>query len=66
MKSNLGQVAAGNRRDELTTTLFRMFIPVGNATAQYIWVIDKKADGSVERKKSFGVRYVPLTDEPDH
>lgn len=44
----------------------RMFIPVGNATAQYIWVIDKKEDGSVERKKSFGVRYVPLTDEPDH
>lgn len=44
----------------------RMFIPVGNATAQYIWVIDKKEDGSVERKKSFGVRYVPLTDEPDN
>lgn len=56
----------GSRRDGLTATKLRMFIPVGNATAQYIWVIDKKEDGSVERKKSFGVRYVPLTDEPGH
>lgn len=44
----------------------RMFIPVGNADMQYIWVIDKKENGSVERKKSFGVRYVPLTDTPAH
>ena len=44
----------------------RMFIPVGNADAQYIWVIDKKKDGSIEKKKSFGVRYVPLTDAPAH
>lgn len=41
-----------------------MFIPVGNAGFQYIWVIDKKEDGSVERQKSFGVNYVPLTDAP--
>lgn len=44
----------------------RMFIPVGDAYEQYIWVIDKKEDGSIERKKSFGVRYVPLTDAPEH
>ena len=41
----------------------RLFIPVGE-DAQYIWVIDKKEDGSVVREKSFGVRYVPLTDAP--
>lgn len=41
----------------------RLFIPVGE-DLQYIWVIDKKEDGSVVREKSFGVRYVPLTDAP--
>ena len=41
----------------------RLFIPVGDEM-QYIWVIDKKEDGSVVREKSFGVRYVPLTDAP--
>ena len=41
----------------------RLFIPVGE-DMQYIWVIDKKEDGSVVREKSFGVRYVPLTDAP--
>ena len=40
----------------------RLFIPVGE-DMQYIWVIDKKEDGSVVREKSFGVRYVPLTGE---
>ncbi|PYH95198.1 protein-L-isoaspartate O-methyltransferase [Aspergillus ellipticus CBS 707.79] len=51
----------------------RMFIPVnaeGNQTAagrgggQYIWVVDKKEDGSVHKKKVFQVSYVPLTDYP--
>lgn len=41
----------------------RLFIPVGEGM-QYIWVIDKKEDGSVVREKSFGVSYVPLTDAP--
>ena len=41
----------------------RMFIPIGTTT-QYIWVIDKKEDGSVEHRRDFGVRYVPLTDAP--
>lgn len=41
----------------------RLFIPVGD-DMQYIWVIDKKEDGTVVREKSFGVRYVPLTDAP--
>ena len=42
----------------------RLFIPVGEGS-QYIWVIDKKEDGTVVREKSFGVRYVPLTDAPE-
>jgi protein-L-isoaspartate(D-aspartate) O-methyltransferase len=42
----------------------RMFIPVGSSGLQHIWVIDKKEDGSVEREKTFGVSYVPLTDAP--
>lgn len=41
-----------------------MFIPVGDKYSQYIWVIDKKENGRVERQKSFGVMYVPLTDAP--
>ncbi|PWY65033.1 protein-L-isoaspartate O-methyltransferase [Aspergillus heteromorphus CBS 117.55] len=54
----------------------RMFIPVnaeGNETAtgslrlgggQYIWIVDKKEDGSVHKEKVFQVSYVPLTDRP--
>lgn len=38
-----------------------MFIPVG-ISEQFIWCIDKKENGSVEKKKLFGVMYVPLTD----
>lgn len=41
----------------------RLFIPVGEYS-QYIWVVDKGVDGKVKREKSFGVRYVPLTDAP--
>ncbi|KAI4185522.1 MAG: hypothetical protein L6R41_004067 [Letrouitia leprolyta] len=41
----------------------RMFIPVG-AGNQWIWVVDKGVDGVVKREKTFGVRYVPLTDAP--
>lgn len=43
----------------------RLFIPVG-VDVQYIWIIDKMEDGTVVREKSFGVRYVPLTDAPRH
>jgi len=42
----------------------RMFIPVADTYMQNIWVIDKKEDGSVVRKKEYGVQYVPLTDPP--
>lgn len=52
----------------------RLFIPVesendGSALSwlgggQYIWVVDKKADGSVQKEKVFQVSYVPLTDAP--
>ena len=41
-----------------------MFIPVGDRFSQYIWVIDRKDDGSIEKQKSYGVMYVPLTDAP--
>ncbi|KAE8348456.1 protein-L-isoaspartate O-methyltransferase [Aspergillus coremiiformis] len=53
----------------------RLFIPVdtesdGNPLAfgfgggQYIWVVDKKEDGSVHKEKVFQVSYVPLTGPP--
>ncbi|KAL2816858.1 protein-L-isoaspartate O-methyltransferase [Aspergillus cavernicola] len=56
----------------------RMFIPVNVedeqgtlASAafgggQYIWVVDKKEDGSIHKEKVFQVSYVPLTDAPKH
>ncbi|CAG7927876.1 unnamed protein product [Penicillium olsonii] len=48
----------------------RLFIPVetenngGPGEGQYIWVVDKKGDGSVQKEKVFQVSYVPLTDAP--
>ncbi|KAF7845654.1 hypothetical protein BT93_L1415 [Corymbia citriodora subsp. variegata] len=45
----------------------RLFIPVedkGGWGEQYIWVVDKGADGKVVKKKTMGVRYVPLCDAP--
>lgn len=54
----------------------RLFIPVesgpedtdgsllGGVGGQYIWVVDKRKDGSIFKDKVFQVRYVPLTDAP--
>ncbi|KAI0508743.1 protein-L-isoaspartate O-methyltransferase-domain-containing protein [Xylaria bambusicola] len=43
----------------------RMFIPVEDEGGmQYIWVVDKDVDGNIEKKRLYGVRYVPLTDAP--
>lgn len=55
----------------------RLFIPVeseensgsalsrlGFGGGQYIWVVDKKEDGSVHKEKILQVSYVPLTDAP--
>ena len=47
------------------TRALRLFIPVEEAYMQHIYVIDKKDDGSVIKKKEYGVQYVPLTDAPD-
>lgn len=44
----------------------RMFVPVSEGYSQYIFVIEKKEDGSVERKKLYGVQYVPLTGTDPH
>lgn len=42
----------------------RMFVPVEEGWMQHIYVVDKREDGSVEKKKLYGVQYVPLTDAP--
>ncbi|KAJ5046482.1 uncharacterized protein L3040_003725 [Drepanopeziza brunnea f. sp. 'multigermtubi'] len=44
----------------------RIFIPVEdpNGGGQYIWIVEKDAQGEVTKKKTYGVRYVPLTDAP--
>ena len=39
-------------------------MPVEEDFNQNIYVIDKKKDGSIEKQKLYGVRYVPLTDAP--
>ncbi|KAI0445227.1 protein-L-isoaspartate O-methyltransferase-domain-containing protein [Xylaria telfairii] len=62
--------AAAELHGELVAQLRRpgrMFIPVvdeGRSWEQHIWVVDKDEQGNVEKKRLFGVRYVPLTDAP--
>jgi len=46
------------------TWWIRLFIPVEENHLQHIYVIDKDEKGRVEKKKQYGVRYVPLTDAP--
>ena len=44
-----------------------IFIPVEDPNGygnQHIWIVDKDEQGEVTKKKSYGVRYVPLTDAP--
>ena len=45
----------------------RIFIPVAepNGHDQFIWVVDKDANGEVTKRRTHGVRYVPLTDAPE-
>ncbi|KAH8727060.1 protein-L-isoaspartate O-methyltransferase [Phaeosphaeriaceae sp. PMI808] len=60
--------AAAEHHKELTEQLKapgKLFVPVAEGHAQYIFVIEKREDGSVERKKLYGVQYVPLTDAPN-
>ncbi len=46
----------------------RIFIPVEDerGSGQYIWTVDKDAQGNVTKKRLYGLRYVPLTDAPKH
>ncbi|CDM32412.1 hypothetical protein DTO013E5_3404 [Penicillium roqueforti] len=73
-------IHVGAAADKLHPTLVdqlrapgRLFIPVESEDSegaidpnggQYIWVVDKKEDGSIHREKVFQVSYVPLTDAP--
>ncbi|KAI1819213.1 protein-L-isoaspartate O-methyltransferase [Xylaria intraflava] len=62
--------AAAELHDDLVRQLRRpgrMFIPVEDRRSrweQYIWVVDKDENGQVDKKRLYGVRYVPLTDAP--
>lgn len=59
--------AAAEHHKELSDQLKapgRLFVPVEEDSAQYIFVVDKKEDGTIVKKKLYGVRYVPLTDAP--
>jgi protein-L-isoaspartate(D-aspartate) O-methyltransferase len=59
--------AAAEHHKELTEQLKapgRLFVPVAEGYLQHIYVFDKKEDGSVQKKKLYGVQYVPLTDAP--
>lgn len=60
--------AAAEHHETLTDQLKapgRLFVPVEEMGSQHIFVVDKKKDGSLERKKLYGVQYVPLTDAPE-
>ena len=41
----------------------RMFIPVGEYSDQWIYLVDKDQNGNVSKQKLMGVTYVPLTDK---
>jgi len=59
--------AAAEHHKELSDQLKapgRMFVPVEEGYMQHIYVVDKKEDGTVVKKKLYGVQYVPLTDAP--
>lgn len=59
--------AAAKHHEALTEQLKapgRLFVPVVEGFGQFIYVVDKKADGSVVKEKMYGVQYVPLTDAP--
>ncbi|KAI5919426.1 S-adenosyl-L-methionine-dependent methyltransferase [Camillea tinctor] len=60
--------AAAELHEELVRQLRapgRMFIPVEDSHGeQFIWTVDKDAQGEVVKKRLYGVRYVPLTDAP--
>lgn len=44
-----------------------MFIPVEMEDSnQYIYEVEKKADGTVSKVRTMGVMYVPLTDAKEH
>ncbi|KAF2835778.1 protein-L-isoaspartate O-methyltransferas-like protein [Patellaria atrata CBS 101060] len=63
---HVGAAAAVHHKeleDQLKTP-GRLFVPVEEGYQQYIFVVDKDENGKVERKKLFGVQYVPLTDAP--
>ncbi|KXG49429.1 Protein-L-isoaspartate(D-aspartate) O-methyltransferase [Penicillium griseofulvum] len=71
-------IHVGAAADQLHPTLVdqlrapgRLFIPVESEDesenlngGQYIWVVDKREDGSIHKEKVFQVSYVPLTDAP--
>lgn len=41
----------------------KMYIPLGEAGGdQHMWVVTKDRTGKITKKKTIGVRYVPLTD----
>lgn len=60
---HVGAAAASHHKEleEQLKAPGRMFVPVADGWAQHIYIVDKKEDGTVERKKTYGVQYVPLT-----
>jgi len=63
---HVGAAAAEHHKDlvDQLKAPGRLFVPVAEGFSQYIYVVDKKEDGSVEKQKMYGVQYVPLTDAP--
>ncbi|KAF2252666.1 protein-L-isoaspartate O-methyltransferas-like protein [Trematosphaeria pertusa] len=63
---HVGAAAAEHHKDlaDQLKAPGRMFVPVEEGWMQHIYVVDKKEDGSIEKKKLYGVQYVPLTDAP--
>jgi protein-L-isoaspartate(D-aspartate) O-methyltransferase len=62
---HVGAAASGTIPQSLIDQLKapgRMLIPVEENYAQHVWQVDKDRDGSVCKKRTCAVMYVPLTD----
>ncbi|KAA8894278.1 protein-L-isoaspartate O-methyltransferase [Sphaerosporella brunnea] len=65
---HVGAAAAGmpEKLIEQLAAPGKMFVPVSEGYNQYIYEVEKDAEGNVKKNRSHGVMYVPLTDAREY